>query len=195
MPHTLQESWCKKGPPTPELITAYTPQPPVPLSPPPPPARPDPEVLGRLVKVADSLGFLLQNSHQVRGWVGESGYCTARWHVCSTWHKHLHRHLHRHSTVTDLQATRYQAPMWVALAPCRDSCQTFGSSVQQGLLHLSWLRLCASWWQPAGRAPPCWSPMRAAPGSQGQAGVMPLGGGMPWTLWSSGGSCLSRLTR
>jgi hypothetical protein len=61
-----QELWCKKGPPTAELISHYPPQPPLPLvaaALPPDPV--DMERLSALTASADALGVLLQNRHQV----------------------------------------------------------------------------------------------------------------------------------
>lgn len=62
-----QEQWCKKGPPTAELITSYAPQPAMPSSPINPPAALDWGVLRPLTALADKFGALLQNDHQVRG--------------------------------------------------------------------------------------------------------------------------------
>lgn len=61
-----QESWCKKGAPTPDLISQYKPQPLPPPHPRAPQPAPDAAVLRPLVKLADQLGALLQNQHQVR---------------------------------------------------------------------------------------------------------------------------------
>ena len=65
-PLVPQELWCKKGPPTAEMIAQYVPQPTVPVSPPPPPLRPDLDKLSVLTGLADQVGLLLQNNHQVR---------------------------------------------------------------------------------------------------------------------------------
>ncbi|GLI61283.1 hypothetical protein VaNZ11_003633 [Volvox africanus] len=64
LPAAFKELWCKKGPPTPELIAHYPQYPPLPLSPPPLPPPPDAEKLSRLTALADQLGVLLQNNHQ-----------------------------------------------------------------------------------------------------------------------------------
>ncbi|GIL49345.1 hypothetical protein Vafri_5718 [Volvox africanus] len=64
LPAVFKELWCKKGPPTPELIAHYPQYPPLPLSPPPLPPPPDAEKLRRLTALADQLGVLLQNNHQ-----------------------------------------------------------------------------------------------------------------------------------
>ncbi len=63
-----QELWCKKGPPTAELISHFPPQPPLPLTPAPlpPVSAAELERLRPLTSVADQLGILLQNHHQVR---------------------------------------------------------------------------------------------------------------------------------
>lgn len=63
----VQENWCKKGPPTPDLIAKMKPQPGVPASPPKPPPQPDMDKLRQLTSLADQLGLLLQNQHQVGG--------------------------------------------------------------------------------------------------------------------------------
>ena len=60
----FKELWAKKGPPTAELISQYSPQPLLPMSPPVPPPRVDKESLSRLSLYADRLGDLLQNNHQ-----------------------------------------------------------------------------------------------------------------------------------
>ena len=60
-----QELWCKKGPPTAELISTYKAQPLPALTPPPPPPMPQLEKLRPLTALADQLGLLLQNHHQV----------------------------------------------------------------------------------------------------------------------------------
>ncbi|PNH05026.1 Tetratricopeptide repeat protein 13 [Tetrabaena socialis] len=64
LPAVFKELWCKKGPPSAELISHYPPQPPLPLSPPPLPPPPDAERLRPLTVLADQLGVLLQNNHQ-----------------------------------------------------------------------------------------------------------------------------------
>lgn len=65
---SLQEQWCKKAPPTPELLMQYTLQPPPPRTPPLTlPSGPDAAVAQQLIQQADELGALLQNNHQVRG--------------------------------------------------------------------------------------------------------------------------------
>ncbi|GAX83792.1 hypothetical protein CEUSTIGMA_g11217.t1 [Chlamydomonas eustigma] len=60
----FKELWCKKGPPTAELIAQYTAQQPLPISPALPPLHPDPALLAPLTGHADRLGRLLQNNHQ-----------------------------------------------------------------------------------------------------------------------------------
>ncbi len=79
---SVQENWCKKGAPTPDLISSYKPQPLPPAVPRSPPPRTDAAVLQPLVRVADQLGHMLQNQHQ----------------VCGTWalaHTHTHTHFTR----------------------------------------------------------------------------------------------------
>ncbi|KAG1678968.1 hypothetical protein FOA52_013031 [Chlamydomonas sp. UWO 241] len=60
----FKELWCKKGPPTAELISHYSSQPSVPSVPPPPPPPPDAEKAATLTALADGFGRLLQNQHQ-----------------------------------------------------------------------------------------------------------------------------------
>ncbi|KAK9817859.1 hypothetical protein WJX72_003273 [[Myrmecia] bisecta] len=57
----FKESWCKKGPPTTELLMHYRMQPPP--RPGPSPPRPSPAILGPLTAEADRIGALLQNRH------------------------------------------------------------------------------------------------------------------------------------
>ncbi|KAG2444526.1 hypothetical protein HXX76_001272 [Chlamydomonas incerta] len=66
LPAVFKELWCKKGPPTAELISHFPPQPPLPLTPAPlPPVSPaELERLRPLTSAADQLGILLQNHHQ-----------------------------------------------------------------------------------------------------------------------------------
>ncbi|PNW88256.1 hypothetical protein CHLRE_01g021450v5 [Chlamydomonas reinhardtii] len=66
LPAVFKELWCKKGPPTAELISHFPPQPPLPLTPAPlPPVSPaEMERLRPLTAAADQLGVLLQNHHQ-----------------------------------------------------------------------------------------------------------------------------------
>lgn len=49
-PHAAAESWCKKGPPPPQLLTASALQPPFPAKEPAPPAAPKADVVGLFVK-------------------------------------------------------------------------------------------------------------------------------------------------
>lgn len=60
-----QELWCKKGPPTSELIAHFTPQPPLPAKMSLPATRPDAALVDKMAALADRLGLLLQNEHQV----------------------------------------------------------------------------------------------------------------------------------
>lgn len=75
-PPTAQELWCKKCPPTAELMRAYRAQPrppPAPASPAqsPAPCGPDATAVRDLARQADRVGALLQNDHQVRAlWRG-----------------------------------------------------------------------------------------------------------------------------
>jgi hypothetical protein len=64
----VQEAWCKKAPILPSLIARVPPQPPLPSTPAvsSPAALPDAAVLTPLVDLADRLGAMLQNQHQVR---------------------------------------------------------------------------------------------------------------------------------
>ncbi|KAG2493602.1 hypothetical protein HYH03_008119 [Edaphochlamys debaryana] len=64
LPAVFKELWCKKGPPTAELISHYPPQKALPVSPPPLPPLPDMDKLRPLTQLADQLGVLLQNHHQ-----------------------------------------------------------------------------------------------------------------------------------
>ncbi|GLC64956.1 hypothetical protein PLESTF_000225900 [Pleodorina starrii] len=64
LPAVFKELWCKKGPPTSELIAHYPQYPPLPVSPPPLPPPPDAGRLRQLTVLADQLGVLLQNNHQ-----------------------------------------------------------------------------------------------------------------------------------
>lgn len=64
MPALFKEMWCKKQPPTPELISTYAPQPPLAMTPPTAPPRHELPKLKSLTNVADVLGTLLQYSHQ-----------------------------------------------------------------------------------------------------------------------------------
>jgi tetratricopeptide (TPR) repeat protein len=60
----FKELWCKKGPPTAELISHYSSQPSVPSVPPRPPPPPDAVKAAALTVLADGFGRLLQNQHQ-----------------------------------------------------------------------------------------------------------------------------------
>ncbi|KAG2452817.1 hypothetical protein HYH02_002163 [Chlamydomonas schloesseri] len=66
LPAVFKELWCKKGPPTAELISHFPPQPPLPLTPAPLPpiSAAELERLRPLTSAADQLGILLQNHHQ-----------------------------------------------------------------------------------------------------------------------------------
>jgi len=61
----FKELWCKKAPPTPELLLQYTLQPPITFSPSPPlPSQKESAAIFQLLQQADQLGVLLQNNHQ-----------------------------------------------------------------------------------------------------------------------------------
>ena len=60
----LQEAWCKKGPPSQQLLATYRPQPALPRKPPPRPPPPSPALVVELIRAADALGRLLQYNHQ-----------------------------------------------------------------------------------------------------------------------------------
>lgn len=60
----VQELWCKKMPPTAQLLTVYRLQPLPPGGPPPAPPGPAPRDVESLIRRADALGKLLQYRHQ-----------------------------------------------------------------------------------------------------------------------------------
>jgi hypothetical protein len=61
-----QEAWCKKAPLLPDLIAQYQPQAVLPAALPPPPPPLPALLLAPLLELADQVGAMLQNQHQVR---------------------------------------------------------------------------------------------------------------------------------